>query len=105
MTKKGYISETIGGGRLVSHGQITDLSQGFRLPDGVPFTVFVRPKYSVSTLDTVLSVKLYQENGFSPAPLTFSDWSPLLISEIAPDTSFLDTNDLFWGSGQQVEGV
>lgn len=72
--KKGYISETIGGGRIVSHGQIADLSQGFSLPDGVPFTVYIRPKFSVSTLDTVLKVKLYQEDGFSDAPVAFNDW-------------------------------
>ena len=34
MAKKGYISETVGGGRIVSHGQVTDLSRGFKLPDG-----------------------------------------------------------------------
>ena len=107
MQKKGYISETIGGGRIVSHGQITDLSKGFKLPDGVPFTIYVRPKYSVSTVDTVLSVKLYQEEGFSSAPVPFNDWSPCVISELATDTEVLKTNDIYWGSGQAVsqEGV
>lgn len=68
MPKKGYISEIMGSGRIVSHGQITDLS-----------------------------------NGFSPAPVVFNDWSPLVISELAPDTEILNTNDLFWGSGQSIE--
>lgn len=54
MGKKGYISEFMGGGRIVSHGKIADLSKGFKLPSGNPFSVYVRPKYSVSTLDTVL---------------------------------------------------
>lgn len=103
MPKKGYISEVIGGGRIVSHGQVSDLSRGFKLPDGVPFTVYIRPRFSVSTPDTVLSVKLYQEDGFEPAPVAFNDWSPLVISEIAPDTELLKTNDLFWGSGQSVD--
>ena len=103
MPKKGYISEIMGSGRIVSHGQITDLSNGFRLPNGEAFTIYVRPKSSVSTLDTVLNVKLYQEDGFSPAPVVFNDWSPLVISELAPDSEILKTNDLFWGSGQSIE--
>lgn len=107
MAKKGYISETVGGGRIVSHGQVTDLSRGFKLPDGGTFTVYVRPKYSVSTVDTVLNVRLYQEEGFSPVPVPFNDWSPCVISELAPDTEALNTNDIYWGSGQAVseEGV
>ncbi len=103
MPKKGYISEFMGGGRIVSHGQITDLSNGFRLPNGEAFTVYVRPKFSVSTLDTVLNVKLYQEDDFSAAPVLFNDWSPLVITELAPDTEVLKTNDLYWGSGQSIE--
>lgn len=103
MAKKGFISEFVGGGRIVSHGQITDLSGGFKLPKGALFTVYVRPKFSVSTLDTVMNVKLYQEDGFSPAPVVFNDWSPLVISELAPDTELLKTNDLYWGSGQGIE--
>ena len=57
MGKKGYISEFMGGGRIVSHGKIADLSKGFKLPSGKPFSVYVRPKYSVSTPDTVLTVR------------------------------------------------
>lgn len=101
---KGYISEFVGGGRIVSHGQITDLSEGFKLPGGQLFSVYIRPKYSVSTPDTVLSVNLYQESGFSDAPVAFNDWSPLLIREIAPNPDILTTNDIYWGSGQCVEG-
>lgn len=101
---KGYINETTGAGRIVSHGKITDLSQGFKLKGGKMFSVYIRPKYSTSTVDTVLSVKLYQEDGFSEAPIAYNDWSPLLVSEIAPhDASVLQTNDIYWGSGQCVE--
>ena len=73
MGKKGYISEFMNGGRIVSHGKIADLSKGFKLPSGNPFSVYVRPKYSVSTVDTVLNVRLYQEEGFSPVPVPFND--------------------------------
>lgn len=103
MPQKGYINESIGAGRIVSHGKISDLSNGFKLPNGKLFSVYIRPKSSVSKIDTVLSVKCYQDNGFSEAPIAYNDWSPLLISEIAPDNSILETNEIYWGSGQFVE--
>lgn len=103
MAKKGYISETMNGGRIVSHGKITDLSQGFKLHKGALFSIYIRPKFSVSTLDTVISVKCYQDGDFSEAPVAFNDWSPLAIREIAPDTEIMKTNDIYWGSGQNVE--
>lgn len=68
MGKKGYISEFMGGGRIVSHGKIADLSKGFKLPSGNPFSVYVRPKYSVSTLDTVLTVRCSQDENQTEAP-------------------------------------
>lgn len=99
MGKKGYISEFMGGGRIVSHGKIADLSKGFKLPSGNPFSVYVRPKYSVSTLDTVLTVRCSQDENLTEAPVQFNDWSPLAISEIAPNSELLKTNDVYWGSG------
>lgn len=104
MGQKGYISEFMNGGRIVSHGQIKDLSNGFKLPNGEPFSIFIRPKYSVSTLDTVLSVRCSQDNEFSDAPVAYNDWSPLAVTEIAPNTDILTTNDVYWGSGSYVEG-
>lgn len=103
MAQKGYISETMNGGRIVAHGKITDLSKGFKLPDGALFSIYIRPKFSTSTVDTVLAVKCYQDDKFSEAPFVFNDWSPLSIKEIAPDTTLLKTNDVYWGSGQNVE--
>lgn len=38
MAQKGYISEFMNGGRIVSHGKINDLSNGFKLPGDVPFS-------------------------------------------------------------------
>lgn len=37
MGQKGYISEFVNGGRIVSHGKINDLLSGFRLPGDIPF--------------------------------------------------------------------
>ena len=53
MGKKGYISEFMGGGRIFSHGKIADLSKGFKLPSGNPFSVYVRPQNEHSVLGSV----------------------------------------------------
>ena len=103
MAQKGYISETMDGGRILSHGKITDQSKGFKLPNEALFSIYVRPKFGTSTVDTVLSVKCYQDEQFSEAPFAFNDWSPLSIKEIAPDKTLLASNDVYWGSGQYVE--
>lgn len=98
---KGYISEFMNGGRIVAHGQITDLSEGFKLAGGALFSVYARPR-NATGVDTVLSVRCYQDCEFSEAPIVFNDWSPLAIQEIAPDTEVLENIDLYWGSGEAV---
>lgn len=40
MRSKGYISEFMNGGRIVSHGKIESLAQGFKLPKDALFTVY-----------------------------------------------------------------
>lgn len=105
MGKKGYISEFMNGGRIVSHGKIESLAAGFKLPNETPFSVYIRPKYSASNMDTVLSVKCYQDEKFSDAPIAYNDWSPMAISEIAPNAAILDTCDIYWGCGSYVEAV
>lgn len=103
MPKKGYISEQMTAGRVVSHGKITSLAGGFRLPDNLPFSLYIRPKFSVSTLDTTMNVRCYQDEQASEAPIAYNDWSPLAIVEIAAgQESILDTNDLYWGSGYYI---
>lgn len=101
---KGYVSEFMSGGRIVAHGKIADLTNGFRLSNGAPFSVYVRPKLVVSAVDTVINAKCYQDDVFSEAPVPFNDWSPMAIVELAPDTELLKSNDVYWGSGQEVEG-
>lgn len=105
MAQKGYISEFMNGGRIVSHGKISDLTNGFKLPGGEPFSVYIRPKFSTSTLDTVISVRCSQDEQLSEAPVLFNDWSPMAIVEIGADAEILKTNDIYWGSGCNVEGA
>lgn len=68
MARQGYISEFMNGGRILSHGKIENLADGFSLPNDALFSIYIRPKYSSSTVDAVLSVKCYQDDEFSDAP-------------------------------------
>lgn len=104
MGQKGYISEFVNGGRIVSHGKINDLSSGFRLPGDIPFSDYARPKSSTSDIDIVLSVRCSQDSIMKEAPVALCDWSPMQIVEIAPDNKALGTVDLYWGAGTYVEG-
>jgi hypothetical protein len=105
MAQKGYISEFMNGGRIVSHGKITDLANGFSLPGKSPFSIYVKPKYVGSDIDAVLNVKCYQDDVSGEAPIVLNDWSPMAIVEIAPNSDILQQNDIYWGSGSYVESV
>lgn len=105
MARQGYISEFMNGGRILSHGKIENLADGFSLPNDALFSIYIRPKYSSSTVDAVLSVKCYQDDEFSDAPVVLNDWSPMAIKTIAPNADFLNTHDLYWGAGTYVEKV
>ena len=104
MVKKGYINDFMNGGRIVSHGKITDLSGGFKLPGGQRFSIYVRPKEDTDVLDTVLSVRCSQDEELSEAPVLFNDWTPLAIVEIGADSEILNDNDIYWGSGTYIGG-
>ena len=105
MGRQGYISQFMNSGRILSHGKIERLAEGFSLPNETPFSIYIRPKYSSSTVDAVLSVKCYQDEDFSDAPVVLNDWSPMAITAIAPNADILNTHDLYWGAGTYVEKV
>lgn len=107
MGQKGYISEFINGGRIVSHGKILSLESGFKLPNETPFSIYIRPKevYSSGKMDVLLNVRCYQDEAVSEAPVVLNDWTPMAIVEIAPGNEILEMCDLYWGSGSYVEGV
>lgn len=44
--------------RLIAKGTITDLSKGFSLKGGVPFSVYVRSKENTMLSDTLLECRL-----------------------------------------------
>lgn len=105
MAQKGYISEFMNGGRIVSHGKIESLATGFKLPNETPFSIYIRPKSASNSedLDVMLNVRCYQDETASEAPVVLNDWSPMAIVEIAPNIEILGEYDIYWGSGSYVE--
>lgn len=95
-----YISPEMSAGRIVSKGKISSLSNGFRLKESKPFSVYVRPK-TLSTMerDVLLNCKLYAEEEFSEVPVPLFGWVELCIVEIAPNAELLNNFDIYWGAG------
>lgn len=83
--------------RILSHGQITDLANGFR--KNVPFSVYVRPKTDTIATDILLKCLCFcdEEQTFLPVPI--NDWTPAAIVEIAPNAIDLSEYDVYWGAG------
>ena len=100
---KVFISEQMIAGRIVSHGQITDLSTAFSVSGNLPFTVWAQPKDDTVT-SVMINCKCYQDEVASPAPVACGDWSPLAIVEIEAGAVDLTAVDLYWGCGYNVEG-
>ena len=54
--------------RLIAKGSITDLSKGFALKGGVPFSVYVRSKENTMLSDTLLDCRLIGDKGQVHSP-------------------------------------
>ncbi len=85
--------------RVLSHGKLTDLSEGFKLDGSVSFSVYVRPKETTLNNDVVLNCKCLCDTSVSALPVPLYNWTPAAIVEIAPNAISLDDYDVFWGAG------
>ena len=84
--------------RILSHGQITDLSEGYRAD--YPFSVYLRPKEGVEYQDDVLvRCRCMCDKEMSDLPVAVGDWTTAAIVELAPDAIPLDEYDVYWGAG------
>ncbi len=88
--------------RILSKGQITDLSQGFTL-GGVPFSVFVRPKNATMEQNTLLNCRLICDTESSSFPIPIGDWTPGAIVKISPNGISLSDYEVFWGAGETTK--
>lgn len=95
-----YVSEGMFLQRIVSHGQVTDLSKPFKLKDEQPFSVYIRPKAATTEVDVMLSARLYKEDECAPVPVTIHAWQELEIVELdSTNKTLLEKYDIYWGAG------
>ncbi len=87
--------------RILSHGQITDLSKGFSL-GGKPFSIWIRSKQPTLATNMVIGCKLICDKEPGDMPVALGDWTPAAIAEISPDAIPLDQFDVYWGAGETV---
>lgn len=91
--------------RLIAKGSITDLSKGFALKGGVPFSVYVRSKENTMLNDTLLDCRLIGDKGASPFPVPVGDWTPAMIAYFSPNAIDLGKFDVYWGASEQPNKI
>ncbi|KAA6348956.1 hypothetical protein EZS27_003556 [termite gut metagenome] len=99
----GRVSDIMRAGKIAAKGQITNLNQGFKLKNGIPFSLYIRPKTATDAVDRIINCQLYQEPEISSVPVGFNDWQPLAIIELATDATLLDECDVWWGAGEEAQ--
>lgn len=100
-TSNNYVSEQVFSSRIVSHGRIENLTDGFRLKDEQPFSLYIRPK-SVTTVttDVLVNARLYKDSQCSPVPVSVYCWQELMVVELdASNDALLETYEIYWGAG------
>lgn len=80
-----------------------DLTNGFKLNGGVPFSVFVRPKKPSMEQNTIIQCKCLCDKEASDFPVPVGDWTPAAIVEISPDAISLSDYDVYWGAGESIK--
>jgi hypothetical protein len=93
-----YVSIPMSTGRVLSHGEITDLSEAFSLSGGVPFSVFVKP---ITGTDDIVEItcKCYLDSTASALPVVAGKWDEAAIVEISAAGIDLAEYKVFWGAG------
>lgn len=99
---KGYVSKEMFAGRISSHGQIADLTEGFKLDAALPFSICVVPKLATTDVLLIVDLKLYMDENSSDFPVPLSEWTPGAIIEISPNAIELADYDVYWGCGQTI---
>lgn len=87
--------------RIISHGKVTDLTKGFTLPDGSPFTIMVVPKVIQPSHVGTVKCKLIGDSSASDLPIVYNDWTPALIQKLEPNAVNLSQYDVYWGGSER----
>jgi hypothetical protein len=85
-------------GRVLSHGQITDLTEAFTL-DGLMFSIFLIPKDDEIVAPLVVTCKTLQNAVAAATPMVLNWWNPHALLELPADAIDLDVYDVYWAAG------
>lgn len=85
--------------RILTHGKIETLKEGFRLPHNSIFSVYVRPKEGIVETDLLVNCRCICDDKPSDLPVPLNEWTPAAIVEITPNAIELDMYDVYWGAG------
>lgn len=88
--------------RILSKGQITDLTKGFDL-GGVPFSIYVRKKSVSMDTDLLVNCQLVCDKTMGEFPVPVGDWTPAAIVKLAPYSISLSSYDVYWGAGESIK--
>lgn len=84
---------------ICSHGQITDLTDGFSLSGGKPFSIFLKPKRPVAE-NTTVNCRCLHDGSMSPLPVIVGDWTPAKILQLGANSVDFSDFDLYWGASK-----
>lgn len=88
--------------KILSHGKVTDLSNGFSLDNGKSFTICVVPKSATMDLITTVKCRLLCDREPSPLPVVLNDWAPAMIQALAQNAIDLTAYDVYWGAHETI---
>lgn len=84
--------------RIIAKGRLTDLSKGFKLPNNLPFSIYLRPKTGAMENDTIVRCRLICDKEAGEFPVPVSDWTPGKIVELPPNAIDTDKYEIYWGA-------
>jgi len=100
---KGYVSESMFAGRILSHGQITSLDSAFSLTNNEPFSLFLLAASATDeTLPVLVNCRLYQDDASANCPFVANQWNEPAIVEIAASGVSLTSYTAYWGAGSDI---
>lgn len=91
--------------RIIAKGRITDLTKGFRLAGGVPFSVYLRSKSGVVENDTLIRCMLISDNEVGDFPVPVGDWTPGKIAYLPPNAIDTAKYEIYWGASDNPQNL
>lgn len=97
-----YLSNEQVAGRINCHGQITNLTDGFKLKNENPFSLFIIP-VADTTAPVIASARLIHDIAAGNCPFNVNCWTEPNVVELAASAINLSNYTVYWGSGIAAE--